>query len=250
MFRTLGGAGVVGLVLAVAGPGRGDDQADIKAVIDKALKAMGGEAQVAKLKGATFKGKGNFQEAGQDIAFTYEGALQGMDKYRLDMDATINGMTMKILMVLNGDKGWAKHMDQVEDAPKEVVTIMMDAMYAIRAPHLLPALKDKAFKVSQLGEMKIGERPAVGLQVAHKDRRDINLYLDKETGQPVKTEIRLTDPQNKEISLECLYSDYKDFNGLKHFTKITFKADGKEFSTELSEIQVHDKLDDITFAKP
>jgi outer membrane lipoprotein-sorting protein len=250
MGRTLAGVVAFGLVLAVAAQARADDQADIKAVVDKAIKSMGGEAQLAKLKAATFKGKGNFQEGGQEITFAYDGALQGTDKYRMEMDATINGMNMKIVMVLNGDKGWGKHMDQVEDLPAEVRTIMTDALYAIRLPHVLPSLKDPAFTVSHLGEMKVGDRQAVGLHVVRKERRDVNIFFDKETGQPLKTEVRLTDPQNKEIALESHYSDYKDFSGLKHFAKITFKADGKEFVTELTEIQPQEKIDDSTFLKP
>ena len=45
------------LALVFAGVLRADDQTDTKPVLDKALKAMGGEAKVAKLKTGTGKGK-------------------------------------------------------------------------------------------------------------------------------------------------------------------------------------------------
>ncbi len=238
------------VVLGLVGGVRADDQADAKALIDKAIKAMGGEGKVARLKNTIVKGKASFQEGGQQIAITYEGSLQGMDQCRMEMEMVINGMNMKFVTVINGDKGWFKGMNMVQDAPKEVLTVIKESMYAMRMPHTLPALQDKAFKLSPLGEIKIGDRPAVGLLIVHKDHKDVNFYFDKENGFPVKSEIRLTDPQGKEITLEYVYGGYKDFDGLKHCTKVTIKGDGKEFTMEVSEVKPQDKLDDSLFTKP
>jgi len=42
---------------------------------------------------------------------------------------------------------------------------------------------------------------------------------------------------------------HKEF-GIKHFSRIAVKADGKEFVIELTEVQSHDKLDDGWLARP
>ena len=97
---------------------------------------------------------------------------------------------------------------------------------------------------------RFGDRAAIGISVTHKDRKDISIYFDKDNGLPLKTEIRLTDPANKEITVEYLYSDYKDFDGIKHPGKVTIKADGKEFTMELSELKAEETLDDSLFDKP
>ena len=120
----------------------------------------------------------------------------------------------------------------------------------MRSAHLLPALRDKAFTLAHLGEVKLGDRAAIGISVTHKDRKDMSIFFDKDSGLPLKTEIRLTDPANKEITVEYLYSDYKDFDGIKHPGKVTIKADGKEFTMELSELKAEETLDDSLFDKP
>src|SRR5437867_2318269 len=59
------------LVLGVAGPGRADDQAQVKAVIEKAVEASGGKANLTRLKAFTCKLKGKLYGAGdQEIDFT------------------------------------------------------------------------------------------------------------------------------------------------------------------------------------
>lgn len=251
-MRTWYGPSVAfGLVLALAGRSWADDQAEINALIDKAVKAMGGQEKMAKLKASSWKGKANLQEGGQAIAITHEGSTQGWDQFRLEGEVQFGGQSHKALLVINGDKGWAKHEDKVEDASKDALVMMKDSFYAMRVCQLLRALKDKAFQTSHLGELKIGERQVIGIQLVHKDHKDLNLFFDKANGLPVKSEIRLTEPGGgKEITVEYHFSDYKDFDGLKHFTKITFKFDNKEFVTELSEIQAQEKLDDSVFAKP
>ncbi len=251
MGKTLSVPVSVCLLLAGAGFVRADNQADTKPLIDKAIKAMGGEAKIAKLKAANWKGKITGQENGQEFTVSYDGSLQGWSQYRIDAQATVGGMTMNGIIVINGDNGWHKSQEKLEDAPEGMVPFIKDVFYSMRIAHALPELGDKAFKLSHLGEMKIGERDAVGLQISHKDHKDVNLFFDKENGLPIKSEIRLTIPkENKEVLLENLFNDYKDFDGLKHYTKITIKGDGKEFTMEISEIKPQDKQDDGVFAKP
>src|SRR5262249_45100167 len=158
----------------------------------------------------------------------------------------------KGMLVVNGEQAWFKEEDRVEEAPKDIVPFVRDLLYAMRMPQLLPALQDAAFKLSPLGEVQVGDRPAVGLSIAHKDHKDVSLFFDKENGLPVKSEVRLTDPQGKEVTIEYLYSDYKDFAGLKHPAKVMIKGvkGVKELTMEFSELKPEEKLDDGLFAKP
>src|SRR5262249_2464165 len=61
------------LGLSLAGWSRADDSTEAKAVIDKAVKAMGGADKVAKFKSANFKVKLTAQEDGKDLAVAAEG---------------------------------------------------------------------------------------------------------------------------------------------------------------------------------
>ena len=115
---------------------------------------------------------------------------------------------------------------------------------------MLPALKDKAYTLSPLGEVKVGTQAAMGLSISHNDRKDVSLFFDKESGLPLKSEVRVADPQGKEITVEFLYSDYKDFGGVKLCSKVSIKVDDMDFKMELSEIKGVDKVDASQFDRP
>jgi outer membrane lipoprotein-sorting protein len=243
------GSLVMCLHLAFLGAVRAEEKDEAKAVVDKALKAMGGEAKVAKLKAGTWKAKMTASDGGKDIAITTDGAWQGWDQYHINAEATFDGRTEAVTMIINGDKGWIKRREAVDDA-KEELPLIKNGLYAMRAPQLLAEFKGKDFKVSHLGEMKVNDIETVGVSVAHKDWKDISVYFDKKGGLPVKCEIHLTDPRGKEITVEFLYSEYKEMDGIQHPTKVLIKFDGKEATMEFSEIKTKDKVDDSEFAKP
>jgi hypothetical protein len=241
---------LVAWFLAFAGATRADDQPDAKAIIDKALKAMGGADKVAKFKAGTWKAKATGEEGGIKMTLTTEAIWQGLDKIRVDAEGERNGITRKALFVINGDKGWMKRDEMVRDAPEGVLPMIKEAFYAVRMPHLLPGLKDKAFTISPLGETKVNDKAAVGITVAHKDHKDVSVHFDKESGLPVKSEVRVTDPNSKEITIEYFYSDFKETDGVKHPMKITIKADREELVVEVNEIKAKDKVEENEFAKP
>ena len=250
MRAVWGGSSVLCLSLMGLCALRADDQAESKPLLEKAIKAMGGEEKMTKLRSGSWKAKITGQEDGKEIVLTSEGLWQGRDQYKMDVELQINGMTKKAVVVINGENGWAKDNDRTEDAPKEVLTFIKNVIYSMRVPQMLPSLSGKEFTLSPLGEVKVGDVEAVGLRIAHKDFKEVNLFFDKKDGLPIKTEIGLTDPGSKEITIECLFSDYKDFDGIKHPAKIAIKADGKEFTMEINEVKVLDKQDDSVFAKP
>src|SRR5262249_44408455 len=127
---------------------------------------------------------------------------------------------------------------------------LTNAVHAARMPQLLPALADKAYTVAHQGESKVGDKDAVGVTVAHKGRADVSVQFDKETGLPLKSQARITGPNNEEKTVEFLYGDYKEVNGVKHPMKVTLKTDDDEIVLELSEVTPKDKVEDSEFAKP
>jgi hypothetical protein len=239
----------VGLVL-LAGTGRADDQPDAKVLLDKALKAMGDQAKLAKLGTASVKGKITGSPGGQEITVDIDGTWQGMNQYHADADVQEGGNNFKGVLVFNGDKAWIKKGAETQDAPDGVASFIQNIFYAGRMPQLLPALKDKAYTLAPLGEVQVGGQAALGLSISHKDRKDVSLFFAKESGLPLKSDVRVTDPQGKEIAVEFLYSDYKDFDGLKLCSKITIKVDETEFKMELSEVKGVDKVDASQFDRP
>src|SRR5262249_13660389 len=161
------------------------------------------------------------------------------DQKRFIVDAKINDQAFKLTKVVNGGKGWIKlNDDKAQPMNKEMLAEAQEEMYETHVVTLLP-LKDKAVKLSPLGEAKVQGKDAVGVRVSHKGRRDVNLYFDKASGLLLKSEMtvkNVEDGSNKEMTQETLYSDYKEFQGTKQPTKLLAKRDGKRYvEGELSE---------------
>jgi hypothetical protein len=243
----------VALLLLGAVWAHADEQSDALAIIDKAIKAAGGDAKAGKLQSVQIKLKGRIKENDAEKgAVTADMTLHGFDKFRMDLQLDEQGRQQSVTLVFDGKMGWAKHDNRTEDAPADIVPILQQVCYAARMPHMLAALKDKAFALSPVGEMKIGDRMAVGVRAWHKDHRDVNLYFDKTTNLLIKCETRFPDQGGQEKDLAFHYDDYKDFDGVKHCQKFSGKGDGGkfQFETEVSEVKPQEKLGDDTFVKP
>ncbi len=240
----LGGAGILALVFTAGS--RADDAEQARAIVDKAIKAMGGETQVAKFKSHTFKNKGTWYGMGDGVAYTASYAVSWPDKFRFEVEGGF------MTMVLDGDKGWMQMNGETRELNKEELEQQKEERYAGWVMTLTP-LKDKAFTLSLLGETKVEDKPAVGVKVSRKDHADVNLYFDKEGGLLVKSEKRtkVAEEGNKEVNQESLYGDYQQIEGAWIPMKLTVLRDGKKYvEGENFELKPVDKLDDKVFSKP
>ena len=251
MKRLVLATGALGALLVLADFGRSGEDKDLRAIIDKAIAAHGGEANLAKFPAQTFKGTGKYYGVGEAVDYTLEIASQGK-RFRFSLDMTVMNFDLKVIVVVNGDKGWEKVNGDVKELPADELAEHKDNMHAEAVVRLLP-LKDKAYKLSSLGDVKVGDQPAVGVRVSRKGRRDVNLYFDKAKGHLVKSEYLIKDIKGggKEMTQTNLYYDYQEFQGTRHPTRLVIERDGKKFTdSRLTEIQLLEKLDDSTFDRP
>lgn len=240
----------VGLVLAGATAGRADDAAAARAIVDKALKAHGGADALAKVPAITVKFKGTFHGMGAAIPLAGEIVSFGPEKQKIDAEVDVGGQKFRVVNVLNGDKGWARMGDATTEMDKDMLEEAKEQAYAGWLTTLIP-LKDKKFTLATTGEVQVGGRPAVGVKVSSKGRRDVDLYFDKETGVLVRSEGRVKDEGGKEVTEESLFEEYKEIQGVKQPTKLTVNRDGKLYlEGELSDYQFSETLDASVFAKP
>jgi hypothetical protein len=245
-------AAALGMVLGVTGLARADERADAEALLDKGIKALGGEANLTKFKAATWKAKGKIHFGDETDDFTGEWALQAPDQFRVALEVIGKQGTYKQVRVLSGDKGWIKiDNEETSDLPKETLAEEKKNMHAHWVATLVP-LKDKSLKLAPLPEGKVGDRPVVGVKVTGPDGREFRLFLDRESGLPLKSEWQVRDVRSgKEITQEVTYADYKDVDGIKRAMKLTVQRDGKPFAEQdISDFKPLEKLDDKTFAKP
>jgi hypothetical protein len=241
---------VSGLAAVVLSGGvlRADDAAGAKATIEKAIQAQGGADVLKKFTALTIKAKGTFYGMGDGIEYTSESSIQDPDKFRVEVKAG----DFKFVQIINGDKGWAVTGDNSQEMDKDQLEEAKESLYAHHVERLVPLLGE-GYKLSSLGDVKVGDRAAVGVRVERKGHRDISLFFDKESHLLIKVERRAKDVMagGQEYTAETLYSDYKKVDGLQVPHKETIKRDGKRYiEQEVTEAKPAEKLDDNTFAKP
>lgn len=230
---------------------RADADQETQAIIDKAIKAAGGEAKLAKLKAVTLKTKATLRHGDVESSFSGEWSFSGLDKF--SCEGEVDGTQQRL--VLNAKGGWRKVGERVQEAHADGLPSVRKLLYGMRGAQMLLPLKDKAVTRSHLGEIKVAGRPAVGVRAAHKDHGEADIYFDKETGLPAKFEARVVwGPDKKECPFACVFADYKEVEGIKYFTKITIttEANGLKGSLEatISDIKTVAQLGDDLFVKP
>ncbi len=251
MKRFLGAAFLTAVALGLGGPARAEGDKDTAAVLDKAIKALGGEEKLKAVKAAAWTSKGTIAFGDNNSEFTSQTTVQGLDHYRQEVEGEFNNNKVKFVMVLRGDKGWRKFGDMAMELDKDGLASQKQGAYLQMVPITLVALKGKEFKVKAAGEEKVNDKPAVVLAFTGPDGKDFKLSFDKESGLPVKQVAKVTGFMGEEVTQETTFGAYKDFGGIKRATKVESKRDGNKFLTyEVSEFKVLDKVDPKTFAEP
>lgn len=245
---------VAGLALRSPALVRADEQTELKDVIEKSIKALGGRENLAKYKGFTMKVKGKATTQGMTFDMTMDLMAQEPDKSKVSMDMDIMGQKINVIVVTNGDKGWQRISitNQTDDIGKDQLAEYKEQSYAHRV-EALTCLNEKQFKLTSLGESKVGDADVVGIKVSSEGHRDVSLYFDKKTNLLAKSETNSKDAAmgDKEFAQETFYSDYKEMQGIKHSTKMLIKRDGMEFMNgEITEWTASEKLEDGLFVKP
>lgn len=83
MIRRIGLAGAMVLVMGLSVLGQtATAQEDAKALVDKAIKALGGEEPLSKIKAVSYKVKGTISFGENENEFTSLTVLQGYDHSR------------------------------------------------------------------------------------------------------------------------------------------------------------------------
>jgi hypothetical protein len=244
---------VLGTVVAavLAGPVRADQDQDVQAVLNKAIKALGGEENLGKLKAATWKYKGNFFIEGNANKFSGQTTIQGTDHLRQEFRGEFMGNKVEGVTVISGKMGWRKFGDQVMELDNDAVANEKRALYLQMIPTTILPLKQKGFKVKKAGEEKIGGKPAVALKITAPDGKDFKLFFDKESGLPVKQVAKVTGFMGEDATQETTYANYKDMGGIQKATKTESKRDGQKFmEVTITEFKVVEKVDAKTFTEP
>ncbi len=251
MRNLLGVLGVVG-VLAILFPARAAEDAPVHDIVSRAFKAHGGIDALKKHQGSVAKSKGKIYLFGDGADFNGETSTQLPNRLRTALELKVAGQDISIVQVFASDKAWMKIADNTQELKDDTLTEAKEQLNAGNIAHLI-CLKEKAYKLSTLGEVKVGDRAAVGVRVEREGYRDVNLFFDKEKHLLVKMETRGKNLMTggEEFTAVTLYEDYKKVDGIMVAHKVTIKRDDKLFvEATVTEVKLSEKLEDNLFEKP
>lgn len=230
-----------------------DDKAreEARALIERAVHAHGGAEALSRLRIEKIKFKGTIVLKGHTMSYLAEATMQLPSKYKRVIETNNGGDKHTLLYVLNGNKLSILLDGRAIQAEPAQLAEIRSGLELERAKRLLPLLEDKSYQLAVAEEIKINDRPAVGVRITGRGRKEMRLYFDKQFGLLVRAENRIDDGKGKEIRQHFFFDEFKQIGGYKRATKMRTYRDGKEIMTaELLDAKILDKVDETEFAKP
>lgn len=165
------------LVLSFVAPAaNADDKGEVKAIVDKAIKAVGGEDKLLRL----FRWKEQYYLGESKTGTKREAILQPPDQW------------------------WQSKANIAKENPDR-----LDKTHLVEAWTLVP-LTSKESTLTLLPEVKVDDKPAVGIRLVRKGKADLSLYFDKESGLLARIDWR---------TYHVTFSDWKEVDGVKYPSK-------------------------------
>jgi hypothetical protein len=239
------------LVLGTGAAARADEQAVIQRIVDKAIQAAGGEAKLKKFCSTVWRNHSLVYGRGGVVESSGEYALDTLDHYRSDVTTTDHGQTSRRIIVVNGRKCWVNENGRTVAVPKSFLKRVMAGNFNVVMANNPANLKNRSLKLSLVDEVKIGDRRAVGITVAHPSGPVVTLYFDKEKGLVLKAASSGFDGDRRVVH-ETVYTYHREVQGVWiPFKASTFENGKLTSEMELIEIKMSkDRLDPKLFARP
>jgi hypothetical protein len=193
-----------------------------RAVVEQAVRAMGGEAVLAR--------RTAIQQTISFDFYSYPGFSEtlletgGKQRFVLEGEAS-RGEKIRVVRVTDGVKGWIENNGHVQDMNEDQLRECFPAGDLEKAAALLPLLKDRDYLVAPLPDEVVDGRPAHHIRASHPGRVDVELFFDKGSGLLVKAAARVGD---REI-WETFYREYREV-GPTRLDRVRVYGDGAEMS--------------------
>lgn len=220
-------------------------QDDPKAVIQKAIDAQGGKDALVKAQKCRRTSSGVFS-FGQTQNFSDEFVISLPDKLRLTINLT---MAERLVLCMNGDKGWSSASGIAQDLPKEKIAELKDEAYFLRVINLVDLLGQNA-KLASLPENKVNGAAVRGVKASIQGGTEVSLYFDKNTGLLSKAE-RKSKQSGVDVIKGAIFSNYKAYGNVT-LPATEAQLLGANKIADIKDIKYffEEKIDDSLFNSP
>src|SRR3954465_3388246 len=170
------------LVLAMLGfwvkPSRAAGHAAAPAVIDRAVKELGGPQKLGAVKAMEWSSKGTITVDNTDNPFNLRVVLHGPNPPRGGCDTTIGGNPIKGAVIVDGDKGWRQVNGMTEElSPDELANESRNGHTQWASVLVLPC-RAAPFSTESAGEERVNDRPAKVIKITGPDGKKVTAYFD------------------------------------------------------------------------
>jgi len=212
-------------------------------VIQKYSKAIGGLAAFNAIK--TMKTTGTITTQGVDLALTSQ-VINGK-AVRSDVQA----MGQSVINSYKDGKGWKINpfagVTTVTDmTPEELIDFKSQTMIASQ----LMDYKARGHKVESQGQEDVEGVKTHKINLTNKDDNKVTTYFISVTDNTLVKSVATRQLQGQDIEIETLFSDIKDFNGLKFPMVRIQKMGGQVFQEiKIATIEFNVPIDEKIFDK-
>ena len=176
MYRLALSGLFLGVAVLAADP-PADKKAEAIQLIDKALKAQGGDEKTLGLPAFQGKSMGKVYRSGIPVPYAAEYAFHFPDRCNMRLILDPTGAKIPLTIVLDKGQAWEKLGKDLKEKTKEQAADLGHFVYYVWLHQLTP-LKGPEFTLEALGESKIGDTAVRGVKVSCKGRRDTRLFFD------------------------------------------------------------------------
>jgi hypothetical protein len=191
---------------------RGAD--DPRALVERALNAMGGPELVKLQFASRAKVKGNIRAGRGELEISFEGEVvaQSDGRMRLTQRIERGERKIEIVTVVDGTRSWRSIDGTVTDFSPDELREVGKYPYREKVTGLTDLLTDKGFTLTVLDEpATVAGLPAIAMKVSSKGQDDMTLYFDKETGLRVKCRYQTkAKGEDRDAWHETTLTDYRE----------------------------------------
>jgi hypothetical protein len=234
-------AGALMVLAAAAAAGPRDDS---RALVERALREMGGARRVQKYAALTWRGRATVHTPDRALELQGQWRLVPPDRARVETQDLQGSSASLRRMIIDGERGWGEVQGHPSPLPRDLVAHERDQFYLYHLMRLAPLLAAE-FTLTSLGR---GADSLRGIRATRAGRPDVSLFFDDES-RLQRMEVRITDPASgNEVQQVVRLSGVIEAAGLRWPRRIALTWDGNPyFDLELLEFQPLETLPGSVF---
>jgi hypothetical protein len=213
-------------------------------VIQKSSAVYGGLDAFNKVK--TIKMAGTLTTQGMDLPITIQ-IINGRAT-RTDVEV----MGSQVIRVYKDGKGWIQNQFAGSPTPTDATA---DDLADMKAQSMLASAlmdyKARGHQVELQGQVDMDGGKVFKIKLTSKDDGKASIYYIKSSDYTLVKLESDREIQGQTVTVETIFSDPKDFNGLKFFMSRSQKINGEEFQAiKFDTVTLNVAIDEKIFDKP